>query len=123
MAIVLGKDCAVNIGGVVGSARQVTIQRTARTIDVDEFGSRIAAVYSTGYDTVLSLEFVDSADAAGFAQALREGQQLSVTSSGGDGLAMPAVVTSYTENQPIDGIVTWTVEAKLCRDGLAPTGP
>lgn len=121
MAIVLGKDCAVDIGGAVFSARQVSIQRTARTIDVEEFGSRMATVYSTGYETVLVCEFNDSSDASGFRESLIAGQQIAVLSVGGSGLSMPAIVTSFSENQPIDGVVTWTVEARLCRDGLAPT--
>ena len=121
MAILLGKDCAVDIGGQVFSARQVSIQRTARTIDVEEYGSRMATVYSTGYDTVLACEFNDSSDAGGFREALITGQQLIVLSTGGAGLSMPAVITSFSENQPVDGVVTWTVEARLCRGGLAPT--
>lgn len=120
MAIVLGKDCAVSIDGVVASARQVSIQRTARTIDVDEYGSRLATVYATGYDTVITCEFNDSADTAGFLTALQNGDRIDVTSTGGGGLTMPAIVTSFSESQPIDGVVTWTVEARLCRADIQP---
>jgi hypothetical protein len=123
VAIVLGKDCVVNIGGQVFSARQVSVQRTARTIDVEEFGSRMATVYATGYETVLTCEFNDASDSVGFRESLIAGQEMTVSSTGGAGLVMPAIITSFTESQPVDGVVTWIVEARLCRTGIQESAP
>lgn len=114
MAITLGKDCAVSCGGNIASARNVTFSTTARTIDLDEFGSRPAAVRSVGWDASVSIEFNDSADLGAVFTALQTGAVLTV-SGGAGGWSFPCVVTSISETDPIDGVATFTVEAKLAR--------
>lgn len=114
MAITLGKDCTVSCGGTIASARNVSFSATARTIDVEEFGVREAAVYSVGWDASVSIEFNDNSDLGGVFDALAQGALLTV-SGGAGGWSFPCVVTSVTETDPIDGVATFTVEAKLAR--------
>jgi hypothetical protein len=121
VAIQLGKDCAISVDGVtLVGVRAVNVQRTARTIDVDEYGSRQAAVYPTGFETSVSIEFNDI-DGCNLAKdGIIEGRRFSLISVGGSGVAIPCVVTSFGESQPVDGVVTYTVEARLCREGIQP---
>jgi hypothetical protein len=114
MPITLGKDCAVSCGGNIASARSVTFTETARTIDVEEFGNRQAAVYSVGYDVSVSIEFNNSDDCSALFDSLQSGTSIQV--SGGAGAwSFLAVVTSLSETDSIDGVATFTVEAKLAR--------
>lgn len=117
MAITLGKDCTVSCGGTIVSARNVTFSATARTIEIEEFGSRAAAVYSVGWDGSVAIEFNDSSDLGGVFDALQYGEVLTV-SGGAGGWSFPAIVTSISETDPIDGVATFTVEAKLARQGF-----
>jgi len=121
VAIQLGKDCAVSVDGVtLVGVRAVNVQRTARTIDVDEYGSRQVTVYPTGFETSVSIEFNDI-DGCDLAKAgIIEGRRFSLISVGGSGVVIPCVVTSFSESQPVDGVVTYTVEARLCREGIQP---
>lgn len=116
MAITLGKDCSVSIGGTIASARSVSFSASARTIDVEPFGSREAAVYSVGWDATVSVEFLDS-DSISVRDSLISGGLVSV-SGGAGGWSFDAVVTSVTESDPIDGVATYTAECKLTRSGL-----
>jgi hypothetical protein len=115
VAITLGKDCSISVGGAIGSARNVTFTGNARTIDIEEFGSRFDSVYSTGYSLSVSFEFNDSSDLS-FEQLL-QGSEISV-SGGAGGWSFPAVVTSISETDPIDGVATFNVECRLTREGL-----
>ena len=117
MPITLGKDVTVNVGGTISSARSATFTETARTIDVEEFGSRVNSVYQTGYDATLSLEFNDSSDIGGMFAAIEAGDQVTV-SGGAGGWSFPAVLTGISESASVDGVVTFTVEAKITRAGL-----
>jgi hypothetical protein len=114
VAITLGKDCSVSVGGTIASARNVSFSLTARTIDIDEFGTREATVYSVGWDSSVSIEFNDSDDLGGIIDALQSGEVVTV-SGGAGGWSFPCVVTSAGETDPIDGVATFTVEAKLTR--------
>lgn len=117
MAITLGKDCFVSVGGNIASARNVTISGSARTVDVEEFGSRVNAVYSTGYDYSVSVELNDGADAAGLFAVLEYGTEIAV-GGGSGGWGFPAVVTGISETFAVDGVATFTIEAKMTRSGL-----
>jgi hypothetical protein len=121
VAIQLGKDCVISVDGVtLVGVRAVNVQRTARTIDVDEYGSRQATVYPTGFETSVSIEFNDI-DGCNLAKdGIIEGRRFSLISVGGSGVTIPCVVTSFSESQPVDGVVTYTVEARLCRTGIQP---
>ena len=120
MAIQLGKDCVISVDGALVGVRSVSVQRTARTIDVDEYGSRQAAVYPTGFETTVSVELNDIDGCALAKDGIIEGMKFSLVSTGGSGVTIPCVVTSFSETQPVDGVVTYTVEARLCRTGIQP---
>lgn len=115
MAITLGKDCAIAVNGNIGSARAVTLSASARTIDIEAYGSRLVEVYSTGTDDVVTLEFNDSADLS--AADFRAGDEVTV-SGGSGGWSFPAIVTSIQETCPIDGVATFNVECRRTRSGL-----
>ena len=120
MAIQLGKDCVISVDGALVGVRSVNVQRTARTIDVDEYGSRQAAVYPTGFETTVSIELNDIDGCALAGPGIIEGRKFELVSTGGSGVTIPCVVTSFSESQPVDGVVTYTVEARLCRTGIQP---
>lgn len=117
MAITLGKDCTVTIGENIVSARSVTISESARTIEINEFASRDVAVYSTGYDATVSVEFNDETDASGLITSLQSGGEISV-SGGAGGWSFTAVLIGLSETASIDGVATFTAEAKMTRPGL-----
>lgn len=113
MAITLGKDCTVTLGGLtIASARNVTLSESARTIDVNPYGSRYAGVYSTGYECTVSVEFNDSADVAGAFAYMHQGLPFTVT-GGASRFSFSAVLTSISESDPIDGVVTYTIEGRM----------
>lgn len=113
MAITLGKDCVISLGGVViASARNVTLSESARTIEVNAFGSRQNAVYSTGYECSVTIELNDPAGIGRGFTHMHEGTRFQVTGGAGQ-FSFPAIVTGISESDPIDGIVSVTIEAKL----------
>ena len=117
MPITLGKDASVTVDSSIVGVRNVTLSSTARTIDVDEFGSRVVSVYQTGYDSTLSMEVNDDTSLSGLVTALNDGTEVNV--SGGVGAwSFPAVITSISENASVDGVVTFQVEARITRAGL-----
>ena len=118
MAITLGKDCSIVLdGGVILSARNVTLSESARTIEINEFGSRYSAVYSTGYDCTVSVELNDPADLGSAFGRLHTGTSFSVY-GGAAGFGFQAVVTGISESDPIDGVVSCTIEAKMTHPSL-----
>lgn len=115
MAITLGKLATLTVGGAIASVRNVTWNATARTIDIEEYGSREAAVYSTGWEASVSFEINDDSDMD--LDVLLDGTLVQV--SGGEaGWSFDAVVTGVSETNPIDGVTTWQVECRLTRSGL-----
>lgn len=121
MAITLGKDCTVAVGGTIASARSVTFEIGAKTLDVDAYASRLAAVYSTGWDSSVSIEFNDAADFGTMFDALKNGDLVAI-SGGAAAWSFNAVLTRITESDPIDGVATFTAEAKLTVPGLRASG-
>lgn len=115
MAITLGRNCSISVGGYIGSARSVTISKTAKTIDVEEFGSRVNAAYSVGYDLTASIEMNDVADVDD--SYITTGSSITV-SGGSGGWSFPAIVTGISETFGVDGVATFTVECKITRPGL-----
>jgi hypothetical protein len=105
------------VGGTVTSARNATFTETARTIDVNEFGSRNSTVYSTGFDASCTVEFIDASDAGVMVAAMESGEQVTV-SGGAGGWSFPAIVTNFGETDPLDDVVAFTVELKRTKDGL-----
>jgi len=118
VAITLGKDCSIQLdGGLMRSVRNVTLSETARTIDVNAFGSRYAAVYSTGYDISVSVELNDAADLGTAFNRMHTGTTFSVN-GGAAGFSFLAVLTGITETDPIDGVATFVLEAKMTDPAL-----
>jgi len=113
VAITLGKDCTISLdGGVITSARNVTLTESARTIEVNPFGSRYAATYSTGYECTVSVELNDSGDLGTAFQRMHEGSTFMVN-GGAAGFSFLAVLTSISESDPVDGVATFTLEGKM----------
>ena len=117
MAITLGKDCQISLGGTVASARNVTLSETARTIDVNAFGSRYATVYSTGYECAVQVELLDAAALGSAFTRLHAGTRFTVQ-GGAANFSFEAIVTGITESDPIDGVVVCTIEAKMTHQSL-----
>lgn len=117
MPITLGKDCSISIGGNIVGVRNATFSQSARTIDIEEYGSRFASVYSTGREASLSLEVNDTTSIAALFTACQDGTEVTV-SGGAGGWSFPAVITGISESDPIDGVATFTVEARMTKSGL-----
>jgi hypothetical protein len=116
VAIVLGKDGSVSVGSSVVGVRNVTFSSSARTIDIEEYGSRFVSVYQTGRDGSLSMEVNDTTSVSAIITALNNGTV--VTVSGGSGSwSFPAVITSVSETAAVDGVVTFQIEAKMTKEG------
>jgi hypothetical protein len=119
MAITLGKDCSISLdGGYITSARNVTLTESARTIDVNAYGSRYAAVYNTGYECTVSVELNDSDDLGTAFSHMSAGTTFTV-SGGASGFSFLAVLTGISEADPIDGVATFTLEGKMTDPRLA----
>jgi hypothetical protein len=113
MAITLGKDCSIVLdGGYIASARNVTLTESARTIEVNPYGSRYAATYNTGYECTVSVELNDAYDLGSAFQKMHTGGTFTVF-GGAAGFAFLAVMTGISETDPIDGVATFTLEGKM----------
>lgn len=118
MAITLGKDCSISLdNGQILSARNVTLSESARTIEINEFGSRYNAVYSTGYDCSVTVELNDPTDLGSAFDRLHSGTSFGV-SGGAGGFSFQAVVTGISESDPVDGVVSCIIEAKMTHASL-----
>lgn len=115
MAITLGKDATLTVGGSIGSIRNVQWSASARTIDVEEYGVRQAHAYSTGWEASVSFEALDSSDID--ISKLTNGTLIQV-SGGNAGWSFDAIVTSISESNPLDGVTAYQVECRLTRSGL-----
>ncbi len=115
MAITLGKTATLTVGGAIASIRNVQFSASARTIDVEEFDTRAAAVYSIGYELSVSFEALDSSDID--ISKLTQGTLVAV-SGGNAGWSFDAIVTSINEANPLDGVTSYQVECRLTRSGL-----
>jgi hypothetical protein len=117
VAITLGKDASISVDGNITGVRNVQLSTSARTIEIEEYGSRFASVYSTGREATLSMEVNDGASMSTLVAAHNDGTV--VTVSGGVGSwSFPAIISSISETASIDGVVTFQVEAKMTRTGL-----
>ena len=115
MAITLGKDATISVGGTVASVRNVQFRASSRTIEIEEYGTREAAVYSTGWNASVSFEINDDADMD--LDLLLDGTLVAV-SGGIAGWSFNAIVTDVAEVATLDGAVTWQVECALTKSGL-----
>ena len=117
MAITLGKDATISVGGAIVGVRNVTLSTSARTIDIEEYGIRFASVYSTGREATLSMEVNDDTSLSALVTAHNNGDELAVSSSPG-GWSFPVVITGISQTASIDGVVTFQIEARMTRSGL-----
>jgi len=118
MAITLGKDCTISLDdGTIASARSVTLTESARTIDVNPFGSRYAAIYSTGYECTVNVEFNDATDLGSAFTKMHTGGTFEVRGGAG-GFSFFAVLTGISETESIDGVATFTLEGKMTDTSL-----
>jgi hypothetical protein len=117
VAITLGKDVSVSLGGNIASAKSATFSQTARTISIERYGSRLDEVYSTGRSATVSVTLNDEADSVALFSRLQSGEQITV-SGGSGGWSFPAVVTSISESCSVDGVCEFTIEAQLTLGGL-----
>jgi hypothetical protein len=117
MAITLGRDVSVSIGGSMASARSVSISYTAKLVDVNAWGSDAVQSYSAGYDATASVEINDVADASGAIDNIQSGAVISI-SGGASGISFQGVISSVTESASVDGVATVVIEARQGRPGL-----
>lgn len=115
MAITLGRDCTLSVNGDSASARSVTASETTEEIQLRPFGSREVFAYTTGYALDVTVESIDSDfydSAVGWCEG---GTEVSVS---GTGFSFTGVVTSVSESQPLDDVVSFTVVFKRTYPGL-----
>lgn len=99
MSVTLGKD--VSITGV-SNARTVTVNNTASEIDVTALGDTSRKFRKAVIEQTVEIECVDDPQVA-------VGETFTLSgSTTGDVLY---VITSISESEPIDGIITYTVSA------------
>jgi hypothetical protein len=90
----------------------VQLTESARTIDVNPYGSRYAATYNTGYDCAVSVELND-VDGLGTAfEKMHTGGTFTVY-GGAAGFAFLAVMTGISETDPIDGVSSFVLEGRM----------
>ncbi len=99
MAVTLGKD--VTIGGI-SNARSVTVNNSATEVDVTKFGDTSRKFRKAMIEQTVEVECVDAPGVAAGGTFTMSG-----TTTGN----VVYVVTSVTESEPIDDIVTYTVSA------------
>jgi hypothetical protein len=116
LAITLGKDCSINVNGAIVGVRDVQLSSTARTIEVEEYGSRYVAVYQTGFSETVTIEMNDDTSMAGVVTGIVQGMALTVTGGRGS-WNFPAVVTSISESNPLDGVATFSFTAQRTKLG------
>ena len=117
MPITLGKDCSISFGSISTGVRNVTLTESARTIEVNKFGSRYAGTYNTGYECTVSVELNNSTGIAGAFEKMHSGGTFTV-SGGAAGFSFLAVMTSITETDPIDGVATFILEGRMADPAL-----
>ena len=114
MAITLGKNCTLSIGGnAVLGVRSVTVDESVTEHEFVPYGSRLSHVYPTAYGVTVQIETID--DSYDFVTALEAGTELNVV---GTGFAFTGVVTSVSDSQPLDGPRTFNVTMRRTYAGL-----
>lgn len=104
MAITLGKD--VTITGIT-NARSVTVNNTANEVDITKFGDGTRKFCKALIEQTCEVECVDVP--VGDSGSIQAGETF--TLSGSDTGDVKYIVTSISEAQPLDGIITYTVSA------------
>ena len=118
MAISLGRDCLIAFGGIpVPGVRDVTLDLATTSIQVDPFGSRANASYSTGYVYSITIDTVDSDAAIAAAGFAVSGETIAVTATGlPSGLVF--IVSGVGDAQPLDGLRAFSISLAQSIGGL-----
>ena len=114
MAITLGKDTSVSVGGTLYSARNLSISYSAKLVEIEAIDSFAVGSIATGYDASMSCEINDPAEAGGSINAIVAGNSISC-GGGAAGMGFTGVITSVTESAAVDGVATVVIEAKQTR--------
>ncbi len=118
MAIVLGRDCTLSIGGstVVG-VRNVSFTVTSDEETFTPYGSRFSFSFPTSIEYAVSFESNDDASSS-LISTLEDGTEVSISVAG---LTFTAVVVSVSITQPLDGVETYNVALKRTYIGARST--
>lgn len=118
MAISLGKDCSIAFGGIpVPGVRDVTVDLSVSSIQVDPFGSRANASYSTGYSYSVTVDTIDEDAAITAAGLAISGETVAVTATGlPSGLVF--IVSAVGDAQPLDGVRAYSIALAQSIGGL-----
>ncbi len=109
MAIVLGRDCSISVGGsTVTGVRSVTFNVTSDEESFVPYGSRFQFAFPTSIEYSVSFETNDDSS-SGFINNLEDGDELSITVAG---MTFTGVVVSVSINQPLDGVESYSVALK-----------
>lgn len=106
MAVTLGKDCFISVGGASAAVRSVVWTETAKEIEVQPFGQMRTLRYVSGYEGSVEVEFLDDPN---LWSSLEEGSPVSIVGDGGGGVF---VITSIQRSEPLDDVVTFRIQAK-----------
>ena len=116
MAITLGKNCSVSIGGTAIGARDVSISYSAQTIEVNEWMTTQRAKYPIGYTGKITVETIDDQDVTGLITNLT-GTGATISVSAGT-ISFTGIVTGITENTSVEGVRTFSVNAEIGKSGF-----
>lgn len=108
--LVLGKDCTIAVGSYIanGIVRDVSWTGTAKKVEFQPFGQRAVYTHNCGYS--LAVEVACNED-AGMQSPLMTGEKVSVSSA--SGWSGTFVVTNASRSEPLDGLVTTTVQMEM----------
>lgn len=118
MGISLGKDCSISFDGIpVPGVRDVSVDLQASTLQIDAYGARASASYSTGYSYSLTIDTIDDAAAVTAANLAVSGDTVAVTATGlPSGLVF--IVTGVGDGQPLDGLRAFSISLEQSMGGL-----
>ena len=111
MAITLGKDCSVSIGGNVVGVRSAQLTMKSVMVEVTQPFANVTEVINCGYDAVCTVELNDANSIGTFVSTMQSGSVLSV-SGGSAGISFTGPITGISNSFGIDGVETFSVEAK-----------
>lgn len=101
----------MNIGGNVVGVRSATLTMKALTVEViPPFGNK-SDVMNVGYDATCTVELNNSDSLGAIVNALRAGTVMGV-GGGSGGVGFQGVITGVQNSFSVDGVETFTVEAK-----------
>lgn len=119
MAITLGKDCSISVGGSsIAGARNASISYQLRTVDVKAMDTTDTQTANVGLDCVLNFETNEPNDISALITSMQNRSSTVSASGGAGGMSFTGIVTNITENFAVDGVATFSVEVRQGRAGL-----